>query len=91
MLVLTFVENGVRKCSEQISRGANDSRAWAWCWRYKGRVRRRAAGGLEGEANGMPCPFAAISHGKQQSSSIPHISRTGKMEKMCSLSGSSGE
>lgn len=61
MLALTFVENGVRKCSEQVSPGANDSTVWAWCWRYKGRVRRRAAGGTEGEADGMLCLFAAIS------------------------------
>lgn len=91
MSVLTFVENGVRKCSEQIFPGAKDSTAWAWCWRYKGRVRRRAAGGTEGESDGMPCPFTAISYSKQQSSSMPHISRTGRMEKMGSLSGSSGE
>lgn len=46
---------------------------------------------MEGEADEMPWLFAAISYGKQQSLRLPHISRTGRMEKMGSLSGSTGE
>lgn len=57
----------------------------------KGRRGGEQQGGMEGEADGMPCLFAAISYGKQQSFSVPHISITGRMEKMGSLSGSTGE
>lgn len=39
-------------------------------------------GGMEGEADDVPCLFAAVSYGKQQPFSVPLISRTGRMEKI---------